>query len=101
MHATQELRCIRGLHLVGTAPHKAGVVSFVVDGMAAEDVGRLLDQHGIAVRSGHHCAQPILRRFGQETTVRPSFAFYNTCGEIDVLVAALKDIQAETGLVRV
>jgi selenocysteine lyase/cysteine desulfurase len=63
-----------------------------------EDVGARLNKHGIAVRSGHHCAQPILRRFSQETTVRPSFAFYNTCGEIDVLIAALKEIQAETGM---
>ena len=63
-------------------------------------MGARLNKYGIAVRSGHHCAQPILRRFGLEATVRPSFAFYNTCGEIDALAAAITDIQSETGLTR-
>ena len=97
-YATHRLREIPNLRIIGTAPEKASVISLVIKGVPSEEVGARLNKYGIAVRSGHHCAQPILRRFGQETTVRPSFAFYNTCAEIDVLVAALKDIQAETGL---
>ena len=72
-----------------TAPEKAGVISFVLEGQRTEDVGSALNREGIAVRSGHHCAQPILRRFGVESTVRPSFALYNTCADIDALIAAL------------
>lgn len=100
VYATERLKQIPNLTIIGTAPEKASVISLVIKGVPSEEVGARLNKYGIAVRSGHHCAQPILRRFGQETTVRPSFAFYNTCGEIDVLVAALKDIQAETGLTR-
>lgn len=99
-YATHRLLEIPNLRIIGTAPEKASVISLVIKGLPSEEIGARLNKYGIAVRSGHHCAQPILRRFGQETTVRPSFAFYNTCGEIDVLVAALKDIQAETGLPR-
>ena len=83
---------IPGLHLIGTAREKAGVLSFVLDEFRTEDVGVALNQEGIAVRSGHHCAQPILRRFGVESTVRPSLALYNTCAEIDALVAAVARI---------
>lgn len=100
VYATERLLQIPNLRIIGTAPEKASVISLVIKDVPSEEVGSRLNKYGIAVRSGHHCAQPILRRFGQETTVRPSFAFYNTCGEIDVLVSALKDIQAETGLVR-
>lgn len=64
-----------GLRLIGTAHHKASVMSFTLQGYSTEQVGKALNQHGIAVRSGHHCAQPILRRFGVEQTVRPSLAF--------------------------
>ena len=96
VYATERLLQIPGLRIIGTAPEKASVISLTLKGVPSEEIGAKLNKYGIAVRSGHHCAQPILRRFGQETTVRPSFAFYNTCGEIDVLVAALKDIQAET-----
>ncbi len=101
VYATERLLQIPNLRIIGRAPEKASVISLTLKGIPSEEIGARLNKYGIAVRSGHHCAQPILRRFGQETTVRPSFAFYNTCGEIDVLVAALKDIQAETGLVRV
>ena len=101
VYATERLLQIPNLRIIGRAPEKASVISLTLKGVPSEEIGARLNKYGIAVRSGHHCAQPILRRFGQETTVRPSFAFYNTCGEIDVLVAALKDIQAETGLVRV
>lgn len=69
-------------------------MSFVLAGYKTEEVGKALNQDGIAVRSGHHCAQPILRRFGVEATVRPSLAFYNTCEEIDLLVAALHRLAA-------
>ncbi len=97
-YATERLKEIPGLRIIGTAPEKASVISLVLRGVPSEEIGSRLNKYGIAVRSGHHCAQPILRRFGQETTVRPSFAFYNTCGEIDVLVGALKDIQAEAAI---
>ena len=79
-----------GVRIIGTAAEKASVLSFVLAGYTTEEVGRALNEEGIAVRSGHHCAQPILRRFGLETTVRPSLAFYNTCAEVDALVAVVK-----------
>lgn len=88
-YATRLLKDIPGLRLIGTAAEKAGVLSFVLDGFRTEDIGGALNKEGIAVRSGHHCAQPILRRFGVEGTVRPSLALYNTCADIDALVAAL------------
>jgi cysteine desulfurase / selenocysteine lyase len=93
VYATQGLQQIPGLRLIGTAREKAGVLSFVLDGFRTEDVGAALNRQGIAVRAGHHCAQPILRRFGVESTVRPSLAFYNTCEEIDALVAALWNLK--------
>jgi cysteine desulfurase/selenocysteine lyase len=80
---------VPGLCLIGTAKEKASVLSFTLAGYKSEDVGRALNQEGIAVRSGHHCAQPILRRFGLETTVRPSLAFYNTRPEVDAMVSVL------------
>ncbi len=89
VYATEKLSAIPGLRLIGTAPEKAGVLSFVIDGFRNEDIGDALNREGIAVRTGHHCAQPILRRFGLESTVRPSLAFYNTCEDIDALVATL------------
>ena len=94
LYAEGELGRVPGLTLIGTAAEKAGVMSFVLDGVRTEDVGGALDQEGIAVRSGHHCAQPILRRFGLESTVRASLAPYNTREDIDALVAALKRLQA-------
>jgi len=93
-YGTAKLLTVPGLRLIGTAREKAGVMSFVLDNVRSEDVGVALNQEGIAVRSGHHCAQPILRRMGVESTVRPSLAFYNTCEELDELVAALLRIQA-------
>lgn len=92
-YATAGLSTVPGLRLIGTAREKAGVLSFVLDGCRTEEVGRALDREGIAVRSGHHCAQPILRRFGVESTVRPSLAFYNTCEDLDALTAALHRIR--------
>ncbi len=93
VYATEGLARVPGLRMIGTAPEKAAVVSFVLDGVRTEDVGRALDQEGIAVRAGHHCAQPILRRFGLESTVRASLAPYNTCEDIDALVSALLRLQ--------
>ena len=88
-YATEALQRIPGLHIIGTAKEKAGVLSLIMDGFRTEEVGDYLNRHGIAVRSGHHCAQPILRRFGLESTVRASLALYNTFDDIDALVAAL------------
>jgi len=90
LYATRLLKNVAGLRLIGTATDKAGVLSFVLDGYKTEEVGAALNQHGIAVRSGHHCAQPILRRFGVEATVRPSLALYNTCSDIDALITVLQ-----------
>ena len=92
-YATHALSSVRGLQLIGTAATKASVLSFVMDGIPNERVGQYLDRHGIAVRSGHHCAQPTVRRFGHEGTVRPSLAFYNTYEEIDRLVEALHELR--------
>jgi cysteine desulfurase/selenocysteine lyase len=97
IYATAGLLTVHGLRLIGTAREKAGVMSFVLDDIRTEDVGAALNQEGIAVRSGHHCAQPILRRMGIESTVRPSLALYNTREEIAALVAALHRIQADRG----
>ena len=94
VYATESLQRIPGLRLIGTAKEKAGVLSFVLDGYRTEDVGAALNRQGIAVRAGHHCAQPILRRFGVESTVRPSLALYNTCEEIDALVAAIWNLKS-------
>ena len=86
------MSAVRGLHHVGTATHKASVLSFVLDNHDIQAVGKHLSSAGIAVRAGHHCAQPILRHYGLEGTVRPSVAFYNTRDEIDFLVATLKEL---------
>jgi cysteine desulfurase/selenocysteine lyase len=96
-YATAGLLTVPGLRLIGTAREKAGVLSFVLDDVRTEDVGVALNLKGIAVRSGHHCAQPILRRMGVDGTVRPSLALYNTYEEIDALVAALLRLQADRG----
>ena len=92
-YATAALERIPGLHIIGTAKEKAGVLSFVMDGFRTEEIGDYLNRKGIAVRGGHHCAQPILRRFGLESTVRATFALYNTCEEVDALAAALWDLR--------
>jgi cysteine desulfurase/selenocysteine lyase len=92
-YATAALLKIPGLRIIGTAKEKASVISFVMDGLRTEEIGDYLNRKGIAVRGGHHCAQPILRRFGLESTVRATFALYNTCEEVDALVAALWDLR--------
>jgi cysteine desulfurase/selenocysteine lyase len=97
LYANDALQRIPGLRLIGTAREKAGVLSFVLDGFRTEDVGAALNRQGIAVRAGHHCAQPIHRRFNVESTVRPSLALYNTCEEIDALVAAIWNLKQGHG----
>jgi len=89
--ATAAISDVPGLRVIGEAPDKVSVLSFVVDGVKPEDLGRYLDQQGIAVRAGHHCAQPTLDHFGLESTVRASFAFYNTMGEVDRFAEAVAD----------
>lgn len=93
-YSTDALSCVDGLRLIGTAPEKAGVLSFALNGFSSEEVGAALNRDGIAVRSGHHCAQPALRRFGVETTVRPSLALYNTRDDIDALSASLARLRS-------
>ncbi len=92
-YATQYLKTIPGLRLIGTAREKTSVLSFVLEGYTTVEVGKALNEEGIAVRAGHHCAQPILRRFGAEATVRPSIAFYNTCEEVDRMVGVLRKLR--------
>ena len=92
-YATEALQQIPDLQIIGTAREKAGVISFILGGYRTEEVGDYLNRNGIAVRSGHHCAQPILRRFGLESTVRASLALYNTCADIDALVRALWNLK--------
>jgi cysteine desulfurase/selenocysteine lyase len=96
-YATRSLTSVPGLRIIGTAPEKVSVLSFLLDGFEPAEVGAALDQYGIAVRAGHHCAQPILRRFGLEGTVRASLALYNTYEEVDCLVSALRQISASRG----
>jgi len=91
-YATEALREFPALKIIGTAKDKAGVLSFVFDHVHAHDVGTILDQEGVAVRAGHHCAMPVMQRFGVPATTRASFAFYNTVEEIDVLVKAIQRV---------
>jgi cysteine desulfurase/selenocysteine lyase len=93
-YATRQITAVPGLRLVGTAAPKASVLTFTLEGHQAQDIGTELDRQGIAVRAGHHCAQPILRRYGLADAVRPSLALYNTCAEVDQLVAALHRMAA-------
>jgi cysteine desulfurase/selenocysteine lyase len=93
-----ELQRTPGIRIIGMPTERAGVVSFLMDGFRPEDVGEALDREGIAVRAGHHCAQPALRWFGVEATVRPSLALYNTCEDVDALIAALRRIQNGRGV---
>lgn len=94
-YGMQQLATIAGLRLIGTVPGKASVLSFTLEGYTTDEVGKALNAEGIAVRTGHHCAQPILRRFGVETAVRPSLAFYNTFEEIDQLVAIVQRLASQ------
>jgi cysteine desulfurase/selenocysteine lyase len=95
-YATHHLQLVPGVRLIGTARDKASVLSFVLKGYTTEEVGKALNDEGIAVRTGHHCAQPILRRFGVETTVRPSLALYNTCEEVDRFIQVIRRLACDS-----
>jgi len=92
-YATAAVDAIRGVRLVGTAQHKAGILSFLVDGIHPHDLGTILDAEGVAIRAGHHCAMPLMTRFGIPGTARASLAMYNTLADIDALVAAIDKAQ--------
>jgi cysteine desulfurase / selenocysteine lyase len=92
-HATKAVSAIPGIHLIGTARQKAGVLSFAIDGIHPHDIGTILDQQGIAIRTGHHCAQPVMERFGIPATARASFGLYNTREEIDALVQGIHKVR--------
>jgi cysteine desulfurase/selenocysteine lyase len=92
-YATRAFAALPGVHLIGTAKQKAGVLSFVMDGIHPHDIGTILDQEGIAIRTGHHCAQPVMERFGVPATARASFGLYNTREEIDLLVQATQKVR--------
>jgi cysteine desulfurase/selenocysteine lyase len=93
VYGAEVLSRIPGLRIIGTARDKAAVLSFVIDGIHPHDIGTVLDRQGIAVRTGHHCAQPVMDRFGVPATTRASLAFYNTVAEIDVLAAGLAKVK--------
>jgi len=97
VYATEALARIPGVRLIGTAKEKAAVISFVMDGLHPHDVGTVLDQEGIAVRTGHHCAQPVMERFGVPATTRASLAFYNTFEEVDALVKGIEKVKEILG----
>ena len=92
-YGTQALAAVPGLRLIGTAREKAGILSFVLEEVHAHDVGTILDHEGVAIRAGHHCAMPVMQRFGVPATCRASLAFYNTRGEIDALVRGLGKVK--------
>jgi len=92
-HATESLQALDGIRIFGQAKRKAAVISFLMDGAHAHDIGTILDQEGVAVRTGHHCTQPLMDRFGVAATARASFAFYNTRAEVDALVAGLGKVR--------
>jgi cysteine desulfurase/selenocysteine lyase len=92
-YATQAVQAVHQLRLIGTAPHKAGVLSFLLEGIHPHDIGTILDRQGIAIRAGHHCAQPLMDRLGIPATARASLAFYNTREEIDALVTGIRKVR--------
>jgi cysteine desulfurase/selenocysteine lyase len=92
-YATEQLGALPGVRLIGTAQNKAAVLSFAVQGIHPHDVGTLLNTEGVAVRTGHHCAQPLMARLGVVATSRASFAFYNTHTDVDALVAGVRTVQ--------
>ena len=92
-YATDALQQIPGLKLIGTAPEKASILSFVMEGIHPHDIGTIVDQEGVAIRTGHHCTQPVMDRFGIPATARASLAMYNTRQDIDALVVALEQVR--------
>jgi len=96
-HATQAVESIPGVRVVGTAREKAGVLSFVMDEIHPHDIGTILDNEGIAIRTGHHCAQPVMQRFNIPAPARASFGLYNTREEVDALVAGIHRVREVLG----
>jgi cysteine desulfurase/selenocysteine lyase len=96
-YAAAAVSGIQGLRILGTARHKAGVLSFVMEGVHPHDIGTILDQEGIAIRAGHHCAQPVMARFGVPATARASFALYNTREDVDALVRGILRVKEILG----
>ena len=96
-YATQRLLSIDGLRLFGTAKHKVAVLSFALESAHPHDIGTILDAEGVALRTGHHCAQPLMQRYGVPAMARASFAFYNTRHEVDVLMSALGKVREVLG----
>jgi cysteine desulfurase/selenocysteine lyase len=92
-YATAQINDMPGVRIIGTAKHKASVISFAIDGVHPHDIGSLLNQEGVAVRTGHHCAQPVMNRYRVPATSRASFAFYNTMAEVDALIAGIRSVQ--------
>ena len=92
-YATEQISRLPGVRIIGTAKHKAAVLSFVMDGVHPHDIGTLLNQEGVAVRTGHHCAQPVMQRYKVPATARASFAFYNSMAEVDALIAGIRSVQ--------
>ena len=97
-YANKALEAVPGFRMIGTAAQKAAVCSFELEGLHPHDIGTILDQQGIAIRTGHHCAQPVMKRYGVPATARASFAMYNTPGEIDLLVSGLIKAREVFGL---
>jgi cysteine desulfurase/selenocysteine lyase len=96
-YGTEALSRVDGLHMIGTARRKASILSFVLDGVHPHDIGTIVDREGVAVRTGHHCAQPVMERFGVPATARASLAMYNTRADIDTLAAAVRRVHAVFG----
>jgi cysteine desulfurase / selenocysteine lyase len=92
-YATERVSALEGVKLIGTAAEKASVLSFTLEDVHPHDIGTILDQEGIAVRTGHHCAQPVMERYGIPATVRASFAVYNTRAEVDALVRGIRKVR--------
>jgi len=96
-YATEQILTVPGVRIIGTAREKAGVLSFVMEGIHPHDIGTILDVEGVAIRTGHHCAQPVMQRFGIPATARASFAFYNTKEEVDAFIKALSKVREVLG----
>jgi cysteine desulfurase/selenocysteine lyase len=96
-YATDAIEALPGVTIVGTAPEKASVISFVMDGIHPHDIGTIVDREGVAIRTGHHCAQPVMDRFGIPATARASLAMYNTTQDVDALTRALERVQKVMG----
>jgi cysteine desulfurase/selenocysteine lyase len=96
-YGTAALEAVPGLRLIGTARRKASILSFVLDGVHPHDIGTIVDLEGVAIRTGHHCAQPVMERFGVPATARASLALYNTREELDALVGALLKVRKVLG----